>query len=169
MVAATDITSPLTHAELLSLVRYEPETGHFASIAPRGGIRTGKPLGNVDVTTGYRRLCIRRRRYFAHRLAFFYMTGRWPVFYIDHKNQFTDDNRWENLREATSSQNQANRRKPGSGLKGASWNRFRNKWKSSIKIKNRNHFLGHFLDEQSAHEAYVRAATECFGEFARAQ
>ena len=169
MVAPTDIASPLTHEELLSLVRYELETGHFFRVAPRGGVRKNRPLGNVDVS-GYRRIRIKYRKYLAQRLAFFYVTGRWPSCCMDHKNLCKDDNRWENLREATYSQNQGNHRQKCSNLKGAHWNRFRNKWQSYLNVKDRrSRFLGFFPDEQSAHEAYVRAATEHFGEFARAK
>jgi hypothetical protein len=169
MVAATDTTTPLTHEELLALVRYDPETGHFFGVARRQGVRTsGIPLGNVNNTNGYRRICIKGRRYLAHRLAFFYVTGRWPTECVDHKNRCTDDNRWDNLREATFCQNQTNRRQTFSNLKGAHWNRFRNKWQSYMRVNKKSHFLGFFPDEQSAHEAYVKAATEHAGEFARA-
>ena len=39
--------------------------------------------------------------YLAEELAFFYMTGRWPKYGVEHVNGNTQDNRWENLREKT--------------------------------------------------------------------
>ena len=45
----------------------------------------------------------------AHRIAFLWMTGRWPEPETDHINGIRNDNRWSNLREVTVSQNQLNR------------------------------------------------------------
>ena len=58
---------------------------------------------------GYRKITIDGKVYSAARLAWFYKTGRWPDPEIDHINRIRDDNRWENLREATRADNLANR------------------------------------------------------------
>lgn len=160
----------LTHARLLALVAYDPNTGHFASISKRGGVRRGRPLGHTEAN-GYRRICIDGKRYLAHRLAWFFVHGRWPAEMIDHQNLQRDDNRLSNLREATISQNQRNQpaRASISGLKGAHWNATRNYWQSYIKANGgRSVFLGRFETAEEAHAAYVAAATEMHGEFARA-
>jgi hypothetical protein len=49
-------------------------------------------------------------KYSAHRLAWFYVHGKWPQSGIDHRNGDIGDNRIENLREATQAQNCANKR-----------------------------------------------------------
>src|ERR1700726_3642325 len=56
-----------------------------------------------------------------NQLAWFYMTGRWGRATIDHRDGNPANNRWKNLRVATPSQNNANRRRPRnntSGFKG---------------------------------------------------
>lgn len=169
MVKRTDGPS-ITLERLRSLVSYDPETGDFASVASRGGIRHSASLGHVE-ENGYRRLMIDGRRYLAHRLAWFFVTGEWPAEGVDHKNGDRDDNRWANLRLATASQNQANRRKPrgySCPLKGAHWNRFRSVWQSYIRVQGRSLYLGRFDTPEAAHAAYAAAATLHFGEYARA-
>ncbi|ALC11214.1 HNH endonuclease [Sphingopyxis sp. 113P3] len=89
---------------------------------------------------------------------------------VDHKNGNGLDNRKANLRIATLKQNAQNRRKrrgTAGALKGACWDADRNTWVSGIYIEGRKVHLGSFETEQGAHEAYCRAATDAFGEFAR--
>ena len=160
----------ITREGLLQLVRYDQETGAFWAITPRRGVRGGRPLGHVDAN-GYRRIGIKGRRYLAHRLAWLYVTGEWPALDVDHRNLLRDDNRWDNLRLATDSENHANTRAPKSntsGLKGAHWNRFRGYWQSSITVQGRSLFLGRFETKEEAHAAYAAAAASIYGEFGRA-
>ena len=85
----------------------------------------------------------------------------------DHWNHNTLDNRVNNLRKVSSSQNHANQRLSSlntSGFKGVYWQS--GKWVASIKINRRNKYLGRFLDAKEAAEAYDKAAKELFGEFA---
>jgi hypothetical protein len=51
--------------------------------------------------------------YYAHRLAWLWWFGEWPEGGLDHINRIRNDNRIDNLREATRSENQRNRRKEG--------------------------------------------------------
>lgn len=91
----------------------------------------------------------------------------------DHCDGNGLNNRRRNLRTATQLQNQMNKspnRRGSSPLKGA-WldanPRNRKQWRSAIRIKGRLKYLGRFLTEQEAADAYARAAEEHFGEFAR--
>lgn len=157
-------TPPFSHAELLAIVRYDPDTGQFWPVVWRNGIERGRPLGWID-NRGYRRIGIRGRSYQAHRLAWFYVTGDWPALDIDHKNRTHDDNRFDNLRLATHSQNMGNRKVTRNGLKGVRWNY--NGWQAEIRVEGRRLCLGTYPTELEAHEAYARAAREHRGEFAR--
>ena len=158
----------ITHAQLLALVRYDPETGHFTSLVRRQGVRKDRPLGSVE-PNGYRRLRLAGTRYMADRLAWFYMTGAWPEVTVDHRDLNRANDRWGNLREATHSQQHANTRgQMPPGLKGAHWNRFRGHWQSYIKVNGKSLFLGRFETPEEAHRAYVAAATRIHGEYARA-
>jgi hypothetical protein len=97
----------LTQERLKEVVSYDPETGKFLPVSRRRRITPGRPLGSIR-SHGYRMLAVDGVRYYAHRLAWLYMTGAWPAGSIDHANTDRADNRWANLRQATPSQNGAN-------------------------------------------------------------
>lgn len=110
------------------------------------------------------------KRYYLHRLVWFYMTGKWPEREIDHINVEPADNRWCNLREAHHHQNLSNIRAHKdnrSGLKGAHLHQ-PGVWRSRIMSKGVTHDLGLFSSPEAAHEAYKQAAANLNGEFARA-
>lgn len=100
----------LTHDRLLRALHYDPISGVFTRrVVPGSRIDlVGKDAGG-PTSCGYERIAIDNRRYRAHRLAWFYMTGQWPILEIDHRNRIRTDNRWDNLREATSAINKHNR------------------------------------------------------------
>ena len=79
------------------------------------------------------------------------------------------DNRRSNMRLATRSQNHANRRKlagTSSKYKGVCWNG-RGKWQAQITDNYKNKYLGVFLTQEEAAQAYNLAAKELFGEYAK--
>jgi len=89
---------------------------------------------------------------------------------VDHKNLNGLDNRRQNLRPATQSQNCANRalfRTSTSGFKGVSWHKHTKKWVARIRVHDKLIALGYFKDPTDGARAYNRAALEHFGEFAR--
>ena len=105
-----------------------------------------------------------------HVLIWFMQTGIWPKEEIDHRDLNGLNNAWINLREANSSQNNANRGKlitNTSGFKGVSWSKWANKYKAYIRINNKRKHLGYFKDLIKAAQAYDSAALQYFGEFAR--
>jgi hypothetical protein len=89
---------------------------------------------------------------------------------VDHINMNTLDNRKENLRIATRSQNQFNRNKQSnntSGYKGVYWHRQKAKWDSIIIVNKKRIFLGSYSTPEEAYNAYREAALEMHGEFIR--
>lgn len=159
----------LDHAYLKRILHYDPETGVFTWLVRRKGkIRADRTAGTPD-KDGYIEIGIDRRRYKAHRLAWFYMTGEWPKLFVDHINGITSDNRFANLREATNSQNLHNMGRPrkGRAVRGASYNKLRRKWYAYIRAGGEKPlYLGCFDSEAEAADAYAKAAVELFGEFA---
>jgi hypothetical protein len=162
----------LTHERLLSLVHYNPKTGVFTrlvSTAPRA-MAGSIFAGSLD-SKGYMRFRIDGKVYSAHRVAWFYMTGAWPIGEIDHKNLKRDENWWDNLRLADSQSNKWNRGayvNNQSGFKGVSYRSANRNWISRIRINEKEVHLGVFQSPEAAHAAYIAKAKEAFGEFARA-
>jgi hypothetical protein len=65
--------------------------------------------------------------------------------------------------------NNANRRRQRnntSGFAGVYLEQKSGKWVARVRKDGRTHHLGRFATAQAAHEAYVAAARELFGEFA---
>src|SRR5215204_1497527 len=113
MTTIIELRSGLTAEALRNALQYDPETGLFHWLASRKGVPRHKsgPAGTIRLCTGGSRrgICINGHRFYAYRLAFLYMTGDWPEDEIDHINRDSTDDRWVNLRSATSSQNRVNR------------------------------------------------------------
>jgi hypothetical protein len=90
---------------------------------------------------------------------------------IDHKDMVPTNNAEANLRAATHSQNQGNRRaykNNTSGHKGVSWHKATQKWVAQIGINGKRTRIGLFENINDARDAYVAAANDNFGTFARA-
>lgn len=157
-------TADLTAQRLRTLLNYDPETGVFtwiAKSAPRANTLVGSVAGTV-IDGGYIRVTVDRRFYRAHRLAWLYMTGEWPLADIDHINGQPSDNRWANLRDVPRSVNLQNRRvamghNTTSGILGVS--KKRDKWRARIKFDGRDHVSTHdsIEDAQAAYLASKRA------------
>ena len=95
------------------------------------------------------------------------MTGAWPDGFVDHANGDRADDRWANLRLATAAENCANaaiRRDNPSGAKGV--RRYGSRWQARIGRGGQTH-LGTFDTQAEAMQAYERAATAIYGDFAR--
>ncbi|KXJ56568.1 MAG: hypothetical protein AXW12_00615 [Thalassospira sp. Nap_22] len=158
---------------MISLIRarelldYNPDTGAFKWIVPRKGAKAGRVAGSSN-NHGYIRICVDGEHYLAHRLAFIWMTGKCPEF-VDHINGVRNDNRWGNIRAATASQNQMNKRsrkRSSSRFLGVRWQKRDRRWLAQIRVNRKAHHLGSFSTEIEAALAYNSAASEHFGVFA---
>jgi hypothetical protein len=158
----------LTAERLRELLSYDPLTGIFRRVVARQGVHVGMIAGSVN-NHGYRHVGLDGSDYREHRLAFLYMTGKFPDFDVDHRNLDRADNRWVNLRHASRSENNANtprRRDNSSGSKGVGFHKGKSKWRARIRVNGRQFHLGYFEAPEEAHQAYVGAARKYFGAFA---
>lgn len=159
----------LTQERLKELLDYNPETGLFLrKIQTSWRSPVGAVAGRRDCV-GYWLVSIDGSVYKAHRLAWLYVYGVWPVADIDHRDHDTGNNAIANLREATRSQNLAYRKKRSAAnrLKGSEPSASGKKYRARIKVQGRQVHLGYFDTPESAHAAYCVAATKYYGEFAQ--
>lgn len=159
-----------TAERVRELLHYDPLSGLFTRLVSRANAHVGDVAG-TDSGRGYLRIRVDGKKYVAHRLAWFYMTGEWPAEQIDHINGCPSDNRWSNLREATRHQNSINTRKRQdntSGFKGVHWHKSGKKWQAYIKLNGKKYHLGYFDTPEAASAMYEGAAAILFGNFKRA-
>ena len=157
----------VTLNHLQGILSYSPESGNFVWLVQYGRANPGNIAGSVR-KDGYVTIKIEGRQYKAHRLAWLYMTGEWPKGRLDHKDNCQSNNRWENLRLATHSQNMANRKinkNNGSGYKGVSFKK--GLYQAYVNKDGIRHWLGYFRTAEEAHAAYLIKAKELHGAFAR--
>ena len=152
----------LTAERLRELLHYEPETGAFTWRRDAGTARAGRVAGTMD--KGYVRIGIDGDIHKAHRLAFLYVNGRWPLGEVDHLDGARSNNAWPNLRDVSRTVNQQNQRKAhrrgGSGLLGVSLHKATGKWRARVWVGDGNKSLGLFDTRDAAHEAYIHAKRE---------
>jgi hypothetical protein len=151
------LTLILTHERLLELLAYDPATGVFTRRVDVGGrakrFKAGTVAGCVDRSVGYVRITVDGRHLWAHRLAWFYVHGAWPLGQVDHINRERVDNRIANLRDVPQAINLQNR----ADARGVCWEPHRRKWRATVSVENRNRFLGRFDTEEAARAAYLSA------------
>lgn len=147
--------SLITSAGLKEVLHYHPETGIFTwNVQPHKRIALGSRAGCLKAN-GYIYIKIDGKAYLAHRLAWLYVNGEWPVNEIDHVNVVSSDNRIENLRGATSSENKHNKlisQITVSGFLGVC--RKGKRWQAQIELASKKHYIGLFDTPEEASAAY---------------
>jgi hypothetical protein len=157
----------ITAERLRELLHYDPDTGVFTWKVDHPNRRAGSIAGTQakHEVTSYRMITADGRRYYAHRLAWLYMTGEWPAHEIDHLSGDGIDNRWCNLRDVTKAINQQNlrvaRAHSATGLLGAFPLKRKNAagklFFSTIVVDGKATYLGTFYTPDEAHAAYLAA------------
>ena len=111
----------------------------------------------------------RRESYQLHRIAWAMHNGSIPVNYqIDHINHNESDNRIENLRLATPTENTRNTRARfgNSKYKGIYFDKSRAKWKAQYQLNGKRKHIGYFKDEKEAAKAFTKITAPIYKEFA---
>lgn len=179
---------PYTQVELLNLLDYNPNTGQLiwkerTELHSKAGAWNRRYAGTEAGAVSGNRINVTIRKsgpdgkkfvkhYRAHNLIWLIKTGRQVPegFIIDHKDGDGTNNRWNNLRLATNTQNSMNRgiqSNNTSGKTGVRWDAARKKWKAEIKIGRKCKHIGRFDSFEDAVLAREKYEIELFGEFRR--
>ena len=148
-------TNLITQERLKSLLTYDPDTGEFRWRIKRPRCTPGSVAG-TPTYHGYTAIKLDGVSYKAHRLAWLYETGAWPVSELDHVNRVRGDNRIANLRLATRFSNCQNRVKPENAYSkhiGVSRSFNGKRWRAYIDFNGKRRALGVFDTETQALKA----------------
>lgn len=125
----------LTQARLKELLDYDSSTGEFSRLSGLKGHKAGSKVGSL--THGYEVICIDKKKYYSHRLAFLFMEGRLPKL-IDHIDGNGLNNAYANLRECSQSENLANKTNQSNNsslIKGVCYIKSREAYRARVEIK----------------------------------
>ena len=150
--------------------RFEYRDGKLFYKKSEGCMKKGSEAGTV-CHAGHLRTRIKRKHYFLHRIIFMMHHGFLPEF-LDHIDGDPSNNRIENLRPATHSQNNLNRgkhKRNTSGYKGVTWVSTAGKYSTRIAIDGKRFFLGYFDDPKEAHYAYCKFSKTTQSQYIRTQ
>jgi hypothetical protein len=164
----------ITHEIACALFDYDPETGlltwKFSSAQIKQGSEVGTNSSTPKSCTKYRAVRLFGLNYKIHRIIWLMQTGEYPKGDIDHIDGNGLNNKWENLRDVTHSQNLMNaavRSDSTTGYKGVSYDKARERWYAYINIDGKRKMLGRHRTLQEAVTARSNAEKELFGEYSR--
>lgn len=158
----------ITQEFIKSILHYEQETGVFKWISRTSNRINIGDIAGSNKSFGYRQIKVSGKLYCAHRLAFLYVFGRFPLYELDHINGNVSDNRISNLREASRQENMKNRglyANNSSGYKGVYFMKSNKRWISAARLNGKNNYLGAFKSALEASNAYQDFAKKHHGEF----
>ena len=127
----------ITQEELNDYLKYEDGFLYWKKVNSNA-IKVGNIAGCFQ-KNGYQILMLNKKFYLVHRLVFLMFNGYMPKI-IDHIDGNPSNNKIENLREATQSQNLCNKIKQTNnkcGVKGVFWDSRRNEWTASCQYKGK--------------------------------
>lgn len=148
---------------------YDLETGIFRwKIRSHHRLQVGDVAGCGD---GHGRwvLTFQGKKRFASRVAWLIVTGAWPEMEIDHIDCDPLNNKWNNLRQATRTQQNCNMKTRKDNPLGAKGVRKRTKttFEAYVSLNGERRMLGPFKTLEEAKAARDAVAAELHGEFQR--
>ena len=155
----------LTQKYLHQLFDYKDGTLYW-KIRSSHRIHIGDKAGCLD-TNNYYKIRINGKMYGSHRVIYAWHYGYFPKI-IDHIDGNPENNKIENLREATHSQNNWNSRKNSrntSGFKNVRWRKERNKWTCQFQVNKKTISRGAFDTAEEASIFAEKLRKELHGEF----
>lgn len=150
----------ITAERLRELVTYDPKTGVFTRLTDaRPRWKAGQETGWKHKHNRYVYVRADGKAYFAHRLAWLYMTGEWPEHDIDHIDGQIDNNAFANLRQVSETVNAQNQRRAHKGAKSGLLGVYPSglRWRAMITVNKKTFYLGLFDKPEEAYDAYLTA------------
>jgi hypothetical protein len=157
--------STLTQEYLQSLFDYRDGELYWKNHKYKG--LNGKIAGTLK-PNGYKQVLINKRAYQAHRIIFLMLNGYLPKL-IDHKDTNPSNNKIENLRPATNSENSKNCKifkTNKSGFKNIYWNKRNKKWQVYISVDKKQKYFGQYFDIEVAKFVAETMRYKYYGAFA---
>ena len=147
----------LTQLRLREVLSYDRATGVFTwKVTSSNRAQAGSVAGS-KAKWRYVEIRIDGELYLAHRLAWFYVRGRWPRADIDHRDTNKANNAFDNLRNASTTMNNQNIRKAtvrsSTGLLGVVPNGLG--FSAQISVGNKSKCLGTYDTPEKAHARYL--------------
>lgn len=153
---------------LREALNYDPETGVFVWKEDRGPRWKADTKAGSIMQLGYIAISLDGARLLAHRMAWAYMTGEWPVSYIDHKDGNPSNNSFANLRPCTPAQNLWNTKlskNNTTGVKGVFYDKRTKAYRVQIKVNGRS-VNKRFPNIEDATQWRIEMVDKLHGEFA---
>ena len=157
----------ISQNELLKLFEVKDGVLYWKVNKPYSRYKAGDIAGR-KVKDGYMQVCVNRIRILNHQVVFKMFYGYIPKT-IDHIDGNVSNNRIENLRPATLSQNQYNSKtstRNKSGVKGVHWNVSRKKWHVQLSVNGKQTTFGLYNDLELASLVAQEARDKYHGVFA---
>jgi len=152
---------------------YDPTTGFLNWKVPYKKRSLNTPVGTLHssgyllFSAGFSNMAYSLR---VHRVCWFLYYGKWPSCFIDHIDGDRINNKLDNLREASFTENAQNSKKAinnNSGFRGVSWCKERGKWSARIRTNGKYKYLGRFDCPTVAALAYDKASLKYHGDFGK--
>jgi hypothetical protein len=158
----------ISQNELLEFFDLKNGVLYWKVSKPHSKYKAGDIAGR-KVKDGYMQVCVNRIRILNHQVVFKMFYGYVPKI-IDHIDGNIQNNSVQNLRPATTSQNQYNSKisiRNKSGVKGVSWYKKTNKWQVRVSVNGKQTNFGFFDDLELADLVAQEARTKYHGQYAR--
>jgi len=139
----------------------------FWKVRTTNRVTVGSEVGSLQ-TGGYLAAKLHGKRYPIHKIVYALHYGHVPDF-VDHIDGNRQNNKIENLRECTKSQNNTNtsiRSHNTSGYKNVSWHKQTQKWRVIVRANGKPHSFGLYDDIELADLVATEARNKLHGQFA---
>lgn len=145
--------TPINIAYIKNSIVYDPIEGTFTRNQNAAKNRGQQFLLKPDKYTKYHATLVKGRTVTAQQIAWILMTGELPLNFIDHKDGNKSNNKWDNLREVTESENSRNQKlniNNKSGCMGVLQTKYKTYQVSIANNENKSVFLGTFKTYEEA-------------------